>query len=111
MIDPRQREGSKWEAGMVTVEAAFAVTALVLVFSLLLAGLSTVRAQADLCQRARDAARAAALGENVAGAVQVVAQGRWVEVQASAPAPALGWLPFGQLNCSARTVVEPGVTP
>lgn len=94
---------------MVTVEMAISLTALVLVFGLLLAGLGAMRLQSQVCQGAREVARETAVSgvENISGGdFSVSTAGRWVTVSGSAPLTRIFGLEVGAVTCSVKTLSE-----
>lgn len=108
----------KIEEGMVTVEAAMGISAIVAVLGLVVGAINVVRVQADLCQVARDQARGASVGEKPSEslgsslripslAVSEEYQGDWVSVTASSGAFAVGSWSIGSLHCEASTLIEP----
>lgn len=103
--------------GMVTAETAVVLPALVLVLALCLGVLSTVGAQLQLVDAARESARLAARGEDAdvvqeaarragpAGTtVQVSRKGQLLQVTARARTRPLGLLP--SFSLTARAVTE-----
>lgn len=114
--DPADRRDP--EAGMVTVEMAISLGALVVVFAMLVAGLGVMRQQADLCQAVREAARAAAIGEDPhaaavrsyprIGALAVERSGDWVRATGTAPAFGAAGTAWPQLSCNLTTAAEKG---
>ena len=104
------------EEGMVTVEAALALTGVILVLVMVLAAIGSVRNQSVLCQAVREGARAEAMGESgelaaqvafpSGASFQVAEKGMWVEVTGTAPALGLGGLSIGELECSATVLSE-----
>lgn len=123
MVRPRRRRGpgAAPDAGMVTVELALGLLAVVVVLGLVLGVVAAGSARASLCQAVREAAREASVGGEDPGdvvarslgrgagsgaAVSVSRQGRWVEVSGTAVVggPA-GWAGM-QVTCEARTLVE-----
>lgn len=105
------------EEGMVTVEMAVGMTALIAVLAMLVGALTVVRSQAEICQAVREGARAAAMGQPAASAVtyrypqatdvSVGGGGQWVRVAASAPVELFGQWGFTSVHCEAATLVEP----
>lgn len=105
------------ECGMVTVEAAFGIAALIAMLALLVGALSIVRLQADVCHAVREAARAETVGESgQAAASRVVsrpvsvsaeAAGEWLRVTASSPAASFAGISVGTLTCEVSTYLEP----
>ena len=99
---------TKSESGMVTVEFAVALPAIIAV-TLLVAGVGGASAmQVATCDAARVAARSAAIGADTPGfdkgiSVSVSQSDQWVRADAQADLP--GWVP--QLTCSATALREP----
>lgn len=111
------------DAGMVTAEAAVVLPTLVLLLALAVTVVTTVGAQLKLVDAARESARAAARGEDVATvkragqqtgpsgtAVEVVRTGRIVRVTARATTKPLGLLPGLHLTAQAITESEERTT-
>lgn len=89
---PVQRRGLG-EEGSVTIEAAFSLSALVVVAALIIAALATVAAHVAAVDMAGAAARAHAIGveyQPPRGQLSVSREGGLVKVEARVPAP-LGW--------------------
>ncbi|MGI9062564.1 MAG: TadE family type IV pilus minor pilin [Pseudonocardiaceae bacterium] len=104
----------------MTVEAALALSSLVLVFAVALAGVSAVAAQLRCIDAAREAARLAARGEQdsaesvarrlAPGGAIVRIEVRGEEVVASVSAdPVGGLLPGVDVGAEAVALREPGV--
>ena len=112
--------GLRGEHGSVSVEAAFAVCALVAVLAMALGGISMVVAQVRCIDAAREAARLVARGEPVRadqaarqvapGGAQVSVQvvGYEVTVEVSSE-PVGGLLPALTVRAQALAILEPGV--
>ncbi len=88
---------------MVTVEHAVGFMALSFVLVLVLAALGATRAQADLCQNVRNAARAFSVGSHhLDPSVEITgsagANGVFSAV-GTAPAVSVGSMSFGSLRC------------
>jgi hypothetical protein len=108
------------ERGSVSVEAAFAVCALVAVLAMALGGISMVVAQVRCIDAAREAARLVARGEHgraaeaareiAPGDAQVAVQvtGDEVTVEVSSE-PVGGLLPALTVRAAALAILEPGV--
>ncbi|GAA5164905.1 MULTISPECIES: TadE family type IV pilus minor pilin [Amycolatopsis] len=108
------------DRGAVTVEAAIALTALTLVFGLLLAGLVAVVGQVRCTDAAGEAARLAARGDRtgaemaaariapVGARITIEATGEEVVVEVAAE-PIGGLLPGVHLRGRAYALLEPGV--
>jgi len=108
------------ERGMVSVEAAFAVCALIAVLAMALGGISMVAAKVRCIDAAREAARLVARGEagrateaaqqmaprNAQVSVQVAGDEVTVEVSSEA---AGGLLPALTVRAEALAILEPGV--
>ncbi|EWC59496.1 hypothetical protein UO65_5224 [Actinokineospora spheciospongiae] len=111
------------DRGAVTVEAAVALGAIVLVLAFALGGISALSAQVRCVDAAREAARLAARGEPERGraaAVAIAPPGAAVDIRRSGDevtvvvhaAPVGGLLPGVDLTAEAYAVAEPeGVIP
>jgi Flp pilus assembly protein TadG len=107
------------DRGAVTVEAAIALSALTLVFGLVLAGVAAVTGQLRCVDAAREAARLVARGERPLAdqAVAEIASGARLNVEVTGNAvtvdvtaePAGGLLPGVHLHGHAYALLEPGV--
>ncbi|GAB3482585.1 TadE family type IV pilus minor pilin [Amycolatopsis cihanbeyliensis] len=110
------------EGGQVTVEAAIALSALLAVFGLILAGLGAIVDQLRCTDAAREAARLVARGQRhlATEAVRTIgpdgarlairAAGEGVTI-AVAEAPGTGSLPGVRAHAEAYALLEPGVRP
>lgn len=108
------------DRGAVTVEAAIALSALIVMFGVVLAGVMTTTDQLRCTDAAREAARLVARGERsrAADAVRTIAphgatygiqvDGRSVVVTVRAD-PVGGLLPGIAVNAEAHAELEPGV--
>ena len=122
---PRSRSVRWWrrDAGMVTAETAVVLPVLLLVLAAAVAAMTVVGAQLRCVDAAREGARAAARGEDVASvralvlraapdgmAVSVARDGEDVRVRVSGRVPALGPVPLDvEVSAEAVARVEPGV--
>lgn len=109
------------DRGAVTVEAAIALSALTLVFALVLAGTTSVIGQLRCADAAREAARLIARGQPQLAQEAVVriapqgaqlnvdTEGENVKVEVRVQAAA-GLLPDVQLAAVVHTILEPGVS-
>ncbi|RZS41256.1 TadE-like protein [Herbihabitans rhizosphaerae] len=109
------------DRGAVTVEAALALAAFVVVLAMALAGIVAVSDQLRCTDAAREAARLVARGEaeKAREAVDAIAPGgasldvRWdgdrIRVHVAAE-PVTGLLPGVRVSAEAFAVAEPGVT-
>lgn len=106
------------DAGMVTVEAAIALCAFVVVLGLALAAVAAVTDQLRCTDAAREAARLTARGERdraVAAAERIAPRGAQVVIRADGDTivvevnatPAAGLLPGLRLSGQAYAVAEP----
>ena len=64
--------GQESESGMVTVEVALTIGIVTIVVAMLLAGLSVVGKQSQVCTAARESARAYSIGQDPIAAAQAV---------------------------------------
>jgi len=106
------------DAGMVTVEAAIALCALVAVLGMALAGIAAVTDQLRCTDAAREAARLTARGEENEGraaAERIAPRGASIAIQvdgdaiaATVSAAPIGLLPGITLTGRAYAVAEPG---
>lgn len=106
------------DAGMVTVEAALALCALVAVLGMALAGIAAVTDQLRCIDAAREAARLTARGEpgnGRAAAERIAPRGASIAIQTDGDAIAvtvsaapIGLLPGLTLTGQAYAVAEPG---
>ena len=104
------------ESGMVTVETAIALSAVVLVMAALLLALVAGNAQGSLCDAVRAGARAQSLGTDAQQAVaavtskpvdlSVVHNGKSFTVTGSRAGLELGGWSFGRLSCQVSGVTE-----
>lgn len=103
------------ESGMVTVETAIGLGGVVSVVLALVLALSVGSTKAEVCQVAREVARAASLGETYDASagpgrsnvtVGVESSGDWLTARVSAPAFAVGGWRAPSLTCSAKTIRE-----
>lgn len=110
------------DAGMVTVEAALALCALVAVLGLILTSVEAVIDQLRCTDAAREAARLTARGDQdraVTAATRIAPRGAEVHIEVSGDAitvevraaPAAGLLPGLRLTGHAFAVAEPGGVP
>ena len=99
------------ESGMVTVEIAVGIAAVVAVLVIALGAIAVVRTQADVCHSARTAARSAAVGEPSPTPAALSYGGQWVSASASAPAVQLGPFSWGSLQCEATALREEADAP
>ena len=107
------------DAGMVTVEAALALCALVAVLGMALGGIAAVTDQLRCTDAAREAARLTARGEQDSGraaAARIAPRGAEIEIQVdgeniavAVSAAPIGLLPGLRLTGQAYAVAEPGV--
>jgi Flp pilus assembly protein TadG len=107
------------DRGAVTVEAAIALSALTLVFGLILAGVVAVAGQLRCTDAAREAARLVARGARPLAdqAIAEIAPGARLDVEVRGNAvtvdvtaePAGGLLPGVHLHGHAYALLEPGV--
>lgn len=116
----RSGAGTPRDDGSVTVEAAFAICVLVVVFGLVVAGVGMLSGQLRCVDAAAEAARLIARGDRPradaavariapAGAALVVrVVGDEADVAVSAPFPG-GLLPGRWVEARALAVLEPGV--
>lgn len=97
------------EAGMVTAEFAVALPAFIIVIALL-AGVAQVGAnRVRACDLARQAARAASIGETLpAGDVSVATAGRWVDATASLSSLGVATRLIPAVSCRASALKEAG---
>lgn len=110
--------GSRLEDGMVTVEIAVGMAALIAVLALLVGALAVMKNQAEVCQAVREGARAASVGtsgpaavtERYPRATNILVSGadQWVRVSASAPVQIIPGWQFSSVQCQAVTLMEPG---
>jgi Flp pilus assembly protein TadG len=112
--------GLRGERGSVSVEAAFAICALVAVLAMAVGGISMVVAQVRCIDAAREAARLVARGEQVRAAevvrqvapsdarVSIQIAGDEVTVEVSTE-PVGGLLPALTVRAEALAILEPGV--
>lgn len=108
------------DAGMVTVEAALALCALVAVLGMTLAGIAAVTDQLRCTDAAREAARLTARGEQGLGqtaAERIAPKGASVAIQVdgdtisvAVTAAPIGLLPGLTMTGRAYAVAEPGTT-
>jgi Flp pilus assembly protein TadG len=106
------------DAGMVTVEAALALCALVAVLAMALAGIAAVTDQLRCTDAAREAARLTARGEQENGraaAERIAPRGAEISIQldgesiaVAVRAAPIGLLPGLRLTGQAYAVAEPG---
>ena len=116
-----QRKKDSWrhhEEGMVTVETAISLGGAVLVALALILAVSVAGLKGEVCQVARDAARAHSLGLSATGAssasrtevaVQVHDAGSWVTASASAAPFQVGPWAAPAVRCEVTGVKEPFV--
>lgn len=109
------------DRGAVTVEAAIALSALTVVFALILAGTVTVISQLRCADAAREAARLIARGQPglaEQAVARIAPRGARLEVETKGEnvvvevrvEPVFGLLPKWHLGAVAHTVLEPGVS-
>ncbi len=116
-----RREGnpsSRHEEGMVTVETALSLGGVVFVALALIVAVSVAGLHGEVCQVARDAARAHSLGvtgmdttavTRVDVAVQVSDAGSWITASASAAPFQVGPWQAPAVRCEVTGVKEPFV--
>lgn len=120
MAAVRRRRRPAPDSGAVTVEAAIALGAFVLVLAIALGAIASVTDQLRCTDAAREAARLTARGDSERGRVAaeriapsgarvtITVRGDTVEVQVHAE-PVNGLLPGVRLHGEAFAVAEPGV--
>ena len=117
---PRREENPKnhHEEGMVTVETALSLGGVVFVALALIVAVSVAGLHGEVCQVARDAARAHSLGvtgmdttavTRVDVAVQVSDAGSWITASASAAPFQVGPWQAPAVRCEVTGVKEPFV--
>lgn len=111
--------GQESESGMVTVEVALTIGIVTIVVAMLLAGLSVVGKQSQVCTAARESARAYSIGQDPIAAAQAVNeqvqidvtnQGATVSVTGSVPGISFGELNLGNVQCQVATINEQNMT-
>lgn len=108
-------EGYSPESGMVTVETAIGLGGVVVVAAALVLAISVGGARAEVCQAAREAARAVSLGSTPSTSapsrrplvVTTSGDDAWVTGAASMPAFVLGPWSAPSISCEVAAVREP----
>lgn len=107
------------EVGMVTVELALTIGAVVIVVALLIGGLTATGKQSQVCMASREAARAFSIGEDPQTAaatvsdevqIEVSNDGKTVSVQGNTPGFSFGGLELGNISCEVTTLNEQNVS-